>query len=267
MSYQTFFVLSLLNFCSIFQSKQKTVFGVDNRNSVGTPTSDGIVISYPYNTVTRVVTPSGICSGALVSRCLLLTNFHCISDSNGLKGPISVQVGYTDGKAVKIGNAIYAWWSQEIKPKQSYAEFIDKDWALLKIDSCPGDTVGWFGTAVVKGLDIDVSIIGYANDVNKSDKMISAPCKLKGKEFNQDRSKFLFEHDCDVSPGTSGAPIKLNYQGTEFIVGLQTGEAIRDNNQRYDNGTEYNSDNANVAVPVSSFQGVLTALLENDKSL
>lgn len=267
MSYQTFFVLSLLNFCSLFQSKQKTVFGRDNRKEVGTPTSDGIVINYPYNTVTQVITPQGTCSGSLVSRCLVLTNFHCISDSQGLKGPIRVEVGYTQGKSVRGGYATYAWWSNKVNFGDSYGEFVFHDWALLKIDSCPGEKVGWLATGVLNGnSNIPVDIIGYANDKNNTENMITAPCNIRGKENNPNGQDFLFEHDCDVSPGTSGSPIKVTYQGTEYVVALQTGESV-EGNQRLPNGTEYDPSKANFAVPVSSFQGVLTALLQNDKSL
>jgi V8-like Glu-specific endopeptidase len=120
--------------------------------------------------------------------------------------------------------------NQIIKPHGSYpciyasigVNFVtdntNDDWALLRLNSSVGNTVGYFSVSSSLNAFSSVRLYGYHSDYD---------CRMGyGPGIVTYLETYKFYHNCDAISGSSGGPITT---GTTTVVGIHSGRA--DDNQ------------------------------------
>lgn len=158
-----------------------------------------------FEPVGRVdVADGGFCTGALIAPDLVLTAAHCAFDPTGTRiGPerISYKAGFSYGTALTevavIRTAVDPLY-RNINPAP--VEMIGRDVALLQLaEPIPSALIAPFAVARPGNGD-EVSVVSYAEGREEALSW-QRLCRVVG------RRELLIAFDCDVSFGSSGAPV------------------------------------------------------------
>lgn len=180
------------------QLRKRFIVGVDDRQVWNQA-------AYPYFNVGRLVWSNGVfCSGALVGPRHLLTAKHClISGATGTFTP-----GYDNGARYGSGRVTLAVTTGAQTPGSPCET--KGDWAVMILDSRPGDQLGYFGVKLPDAGKLDRPIlthVGYPGDRDGGNRpyrqtSISAHSR---KSFDCDATG-PFYSNADTAGGQSGGP-------------------------------------------------------------
>lgn len=167
---------------------------------------------YPFDRIVRVENPQGSCTGSIIGDRLILTNAHCVTEAGTPLSPVSIRRGRHTFPAIEV-------WTHQGK-NGAWDQDRRNDWAILVIEKRLGRSLGFEGSS--KRLQVGKSLLaGYSGDFNDG-RYLSADYGCKA---TSDVSGAVIQTDCDISRGSSGAPVfvhdpNANYGGFEFVVAL-----------------------------------------------
>lgn len=160
----------------------------------------------------------GYCSGVLISSDIVLTAAHCVVDRHGRKYPASelhFHAGQQDGQSIASRGVIRTAPAKGYDPRYGItAQSIRNDVALVQLDE-PISTFDAPPFALHSGQvrteDLSVVSYGQGRDANLSWQ------KRCGLEF---QGQGLFVFNCDVTFGSSGAPVFAKEGGRTRVLTL-----------------------------------------------
>lgn len=192
----------------------------------------------------------------LVSPCLILTNRH-VAFSNFEDPDMNEKSLFrlTTGESSVAHPLIYG-------KEEWHGDFENaKDWALLKLESCLGQDVGWFelkpvalNYAIFNHIELEMA--GYPADRAVHQVTLHSGCYIKNSGWR---------HDCATRSGNSGSPIFIKdaSAGRPHVIAIAASsiggfqEIVRDYDVYLSNG----------AVPVSGFIDRIMDYIQTDKAL
>ncbi len=242
-------------------SKLKNVFGNDDRKEISDSRAN------PYAAVARIELENGVCSGFLIAPQLVLTNAHCMLDTESgkiRKGKKSVQFKFNFGEP-ELKIEVDSFWYGSHQPVENRA----KDWAILKLKK----VATGIEILTLKALDetvlpIEVNFAGYHNDLKKAAVLAiqqqnsadhSSGCKILKRD---QKSRFL--HDCDSTGGSSGSPIFLLENNKWTVVALNTSEERTGSTSVH--ADQYSESVTNYAISLAGVIAQLELLKNSDLS-
>lgn len=157
-----------------------------------------------FEPVGRVDTPSGFCTGVLIAADLVLTAGHCAITPDNRPvdaGAITFRAGLADGIALveaKVARTLVHPDFRVIEP--SPAEMILVDVALLQLATPIATSVISPYAVASPGNGDEVSVVSYASGREEALSWQRA-CNVLGRQGG------LIAVDCDVTYGSSGAPV------------------------------------------------------------
>lgn len=164
------------------------------------------------------------CTGTLIAADLVLTAAHCLFDRSGMPHDvtrITFRAGYADGVSIaesKVSRAVPHADYQPSKTGLINGEQILRDVALLQLAQ-PVSTAEVPPFAVTSPGDGDrVSVVSYGEGRSEALSWQRA-CTVLGRRYG------LIAVDCDVTFGSSGAPVFDRSQGRARIVSIVSGGA------------------------------------------
>jgi len=189
-----------------------------------------------FEAVGRIDLPGGFCTGVLIAPDLVLTAAHCLYDtqSGQLRDTthMTFRAGYRDGKSIAEVPVARATAHAAYQPRSGTSlSNIRHDAALLQLArSIPAITAAPFALHSGDTNGDAISVVSYGQG--------RAEALSWQRECGVlDHAQGLFVFNCDVTYGSSGAPVFASEQGRPRILSLiSTG--IVDQSQKLSYGME-----------------------------
>jgi V8-like Glu-specific endopeptidase len=196
-------------------------------------------------------------TGFMLSPCYLITNYH-------------VAFGDAPGRSAAPGAKLTVWLGE---PARAYEAIIEAagdfapaagpgegDWALARVESCPGrrKDVGWLAVSATTsfGLDNKVTTAGFPKDRAWPNIAVHHGCSIRARF---DTGALI--HDCATENGQSGSPLLLHENGRLTVVAMVSGIVEPKDRTAATSNTNY-------AAPIGDIlrQGAASAALAADRS-
>ena len=197
-------------------------------------------------------------SGFLISPCYVLTNYHVAFGSDSAKPVKDKRVRFSVGVGSKSGpetfNGTVVGYGEDFLPTKNRYD----DWALIRLDSSPGDKYGYFDIAATPFpavRQLDLVSAGYPADKPIS-QLWGDACRIP------DRENYGWITNCILVPGASGGPIATRSpQGRYVVVGMNSGFHV---NRGMVSKSESRRDLLNIATPISGLYDRVQALMKSN---
>lgn len=167
--------------------------------------------------------PAGGGTAFLVSPCYAMTSYHVLFGGTDLvldpmtTYPVTVVFGLvgTDRLPPSIRGTVRYWGS---------ATGAEPDLALIRLDGCPGATLGWYDLPRPRDRrllpSMGLAMASISRDRSTTRISLQRECAVHA--YLQRRGWLL--HDCATREGASGAPILAGLTGAPLVVGVNAGE-------------------------------------------
>jgi protease YdgD len=172
-----------------------------------------------WEAIGRVDTGFSYCTGTLIAPDLVLTAAHCVFDmERGTRVDperIIFRAGYRNGRAVAARGVAQIAAHPQFQPDRGIGDVnIGHDVALLRLrTSIPTSQINPFLLHSDRIAPGPVSIVSYGKGRSEVQSR-QAGCRMTGR----DRALFVF--DCDVTQGSSGAPVFSHLNGRGRILSV-----------------------------------------------
>ncbi len=227
---------------------QANIFYKDLRTSQ--PAGKGALT--PIGSLTKIQTGTHG-TAFLVSPCYILTNFHvAYADSFTKPEKTLFQVGESSSLAMPVAAG------KMTSPQAENGE----DWALLRLDQCLGQQLGYFelaGLSLEQATKKKIIMAGYPFDRSSANLTLSPLCHIDSHSL---ASAGGWRHDCASRAGSSGSPLLIEKTPGHFqVIALNTTEVVGFDEiiGRYDISL------SNGATPVAPILAQILPLLQADR--
>ncbi|MBW4685273.1 MAG: trypsin-like serine protease [Komarekiella atlantica HA4396-MV6] len=230
--------------------------GIDNRTPM-------LSRKYPWSAIGRVQGTTDDaknyhCTGTLIDNNLVLTNAHCVIDSETGKFSTKIQFipNVIDKNYEDVAEVEQVVYGTDFKQSSKISS---NDWAIMKINQPLGRKYGHLGLKSIPSATLirnqkGFFFVGYSGDFpsEKYQKYFSAgPGWTASYEekcsITREESDFLL-HDCATAGGSSGGAIIAVINGDPYIVALNNAET---------KNLRTGQDIVNLAVKISTIEGAL----------
>jgi V8-like Glu-specific endopeptidase len=191
----------------LFQESARTVCGNNDMTAMQTESDDLKKMGTPIGIwEVDMGGGTGMCTGTLISKDLMLTAQHCEGECSG----IEVTFGYLSEQRKE------KFKCKEIVEKGDGS--LDKDYLIIRLEGSPGVAWGWYDMSARK-LDPGQALMMIHHPSGSPMKVSRKNCSLV-----EQKSDFI-SHRCDTQPGSSGAGILVpdfQHPANSRIIGVHT---------------------------------------------
>ncbi len=160
----------------------------------------------------------GVGTAFMVSPCFAMTSYHVLfGQTRTTLDPIAsypvtlrFTAGSDDGVTLSAKGRVRYW---------SGGEGSSNDVALILVDGCPGERLGWYDLATITAGDA-VTMPSVSHDRDLRRLSIQHDCTVRAQVI----ARGWLLHDCASREGASGAPLIVLSDNVPLVVGMNAGE-------------------------------------------
>jgi V8-like Glu-specific endopeptidase len=210
------------------EDRPTNVFGTDTRYVFNDT-------AFPWSTTGRVQTPSGVGTGCMIGRNLLLTCSHVMQwNSDGSVGWVKFEPAYYNGPRPQFGTAwgtYVLWWN---KAQGGLTDFETAfDYVVVVLDRNLGDLTGYPGYRTYSDSwngGIYWQHIGYPGDLTGAERPVffgNGAVSSTANHSTSGQTGKVLGHFMDITGGHSGGPFWGWWSDEPWprVIGVQSAEA------------------------------------------
>jgi len=171
-----------------------------------------------------MVTGSRICTGTVVLHPrIVMTAAHCVIDGDhaSVIESIAFRPGVDAGSAPRLFRGRVARVGVSTRNRVHTVKDEPRDWAIIVLDEAPAGvrplSLLALGRADFAGLKGRIFLPAYSEEVaDRQTTPADSPCSVIDLRWD------VFLHDCNVTPGSSGAPLLVRRDGRFALIGINT---------------------------------------------
>ncbi|MEP4198464.1 MAG: trypsin-like serine protease [Aliishimia sp.] len=180
-----------------------------------------------WEAVGRLDTGSGYCTGTLIAPHLVLTAAHCVYDLGNGKATkaekFTFRAGFRNGEAAATRQVSRVAAHPGFDPSAAFnSDNVSHDLALIELSKpIPSSEINPFALHDERVSPGEVSVVSYGRGRSE------VQSRQRGCEMLE-RQRNLMAFDCDVTKGSSGAPVFSHLNGRGRILSVISGEVTID---------------------------------------